>query len=126
MKRRLPVVVIILCGLVIVSTCLAAWAQYPRFYVCMTNSTNETIRYKVEWCTRAGDNCTGYRMWSIAPGETLRHWGPNGNGRMDVNLHTGGSGGIYMDYTFNGTTDGCNSSSSHTIQYNSRGYLRIY
>ena len=125
-KKRFFIKSAILFGIIMLLTSLSAVAQYPKFYVCITNGTTGYIKYKTEWCTRSGEYCTGYKLWEIAPGDTITHWGPEGNGRMDVNIHTGGEGGTYRNYTFHGTTDSCRSSSSYTIRYNSRGFLRIY
>lgn len=124
LKKRLLWIGIV-CGAVITifSTSLAT-AQYPVFYVCITNDTNVTINYSTEWCTRAGYNCSGYRSWSIAPGDRRTHWGSAGNGRMDVKIHTGGEGGVWLDYTFYGAADSCEG--THYIRYNDRGFLRIY
>jgi hypothetical protein len=101
-------------------------ADYPVFYVCLVNKTNNAINYSTQWCTRSGQNCSGYRKWTLEPGMYRTHWGAPGNGRMDVKIHTGGEGGIYLDYSFNGTTDGCKTSSTYYIRYNDRGFLRIY
>jgi hypothetical protein len=124
--KKLLLFVLLFSAILMAFTSLSAVAQYPRFYVCLTNNTNNTIHYAVQWCTRAGYDCTGYRNYSIAPGTTLRHWGPRGNGRMDVTMHSGGSGGVYRHYNLYGTTGGCRSSSRYDIRYNYRGFLRIY
>jgi hypothetical protein len=115
----------IVCGAVITvfSTSLAT-AQYPVFYVCIANDTNNYVYYSGEWCTRAGHNCSGYRSFSVAPGNTRTHWGSPGVGRFDVRMHTGGQGGVWRDYTFYGSAGGCDQ--TRRIRYNNRGFLRIY
>jgi len=123
-KKRLLWVGIMCCFLITIFSTSLATAQYPRFYVCITNGTSNYVNYSTDWCTRAGYNCTGYRQWTIAPGDTITHWGPHGNGRMDVTVHTGGPGGTWRNYTFYGSEGGC--SGSFVIRYNSRGFLRIY
>lgn len=125
-KNNLMLVVFLLCAMLMLFTSLSAEAQYPRFYVCLTNNTDSNVYYKASWCTRAGYDCTSYKNYTIAPGETIKHWGPHGNGRMDVTMHSGGSGGVYRDYNLYGTSGGCRGSSSYRIRYNNRGYLRIY
>ncbi|OGR24609.1 MAG: hypothetical protein A2139_01510 [Desulfobacca sp. RBG_16_60_12] len=114
----------IACGAVIsIFAASLATAQYPVFYVCLTNNTNAYINYSTEWCTRAGYNCSGYRSWTLSPGDSRTHWGDAGNGRMDVRIHTGGEGGAWQNYTFHGAEGGCDG--SRYIRYNSRGFLRI-
>uniref|UniRef100_A0A7V4LCX7 Uncharacterized protein n=1 Tax=Desulfobacca acetoxidans TaxID=60893 RepID=A0A7V4LCX7_9BACT len=108
------------------SVALPLNAEYPVFYVCLVNKTNNNINYSTQWCTRSGHNCSGYRKWTLAPGMYRKHWGEAGNGRMDVKIHTGGEGGIVLDYSFNGTTDDCSAESTYYIRYNQRGFLRIY
>jgi hypothetical protein len=122
-KRLLRIGIVCAAVIAIFSTSLAT-AQYPVFYVCLTNDTNVSINYSTEWCTRAGYSCSGYRSWTIAPGDRRTHWGSPGNGRMDVRIHTGGEGGAWHNYTFYGAEDGCDG--SQHIRYNSRGFLRIY
>jgi hypothetical protein len=118
-------IVILLVVVIAVSLDNAA-AQYPIFYACLGNKTGETAYYKVSWCTRAGYNCTGEKIYYIAPGEILRHSGPRGNGRMYISIYTGGSNGIVKDYSIDGTAGDCDYSSTAVIDYNSRGYLRLY
>jgi hypothetical protein len=123
LKKRLLWIGLVCGAIITIFSSSLATAQYPVFYVCITNTTSNYINYSTEWCTRAGYNCTGYRSWRIAPGDTRTHWGPEGNGRMDVSIHTGGEGGVWRNYTFYGSPGSC--SGSFSIYYNSRGFLRI-
>lgn len=102
-----------------------ASAQYPNFYVCMENDTGNPVHYSVDWCARAGFYCTGYRNWTVPPYSSRMHWGPAGDGRMDVRIQTGGPGGIYLDYSLYGSANGCSTDSIYDIVYNDRGFLRI-
>jgi hypothetical protein len=124
-SRRRILLTMIAIGLLTVFTNVSVDAQYPHFFVCIDNQTSMTVRYSTEWCTRAGYNCTGYRLWNIAPGHRLIHEGPRGDGRMDVTIHSGGSGGTWLNYTFYGSEGGCDASSSYAIVINERGYIRI-
>jgi hypothetical protein len=119
-------VIFLTCAILMVFTSLSAVAQYPRFYVCLTNNTSSNVNYKASWCTRAGYDCTSYKNYTIEPGETVRHWGPEGNGKLNVTMHSGGEGGVYKDFNLYGTTGGCRNSSSYRINYNNRGFLRIF
>ena len=124
--KRVLLFVLLFCATSMLFTSLSAVADYPRFYVCLTNNTNHNVHYKASWCTRAGYYCTSYKRYTIAPGDTIEHWGPHGNGRMDVIMHTGGTGGVYKNFYLYGSEGGCSNSSSYYIQYNNRGFLRIY
>lgn len=129
MRKKPLFKMIVLSFTAIVLIALTAFpllAEYPVFYVCLVNNTNNNLNYTTEWCTRAGYDCTGSRKWSIAPGTYRTHWGSPGNGRMDVKIHTGGEGGLVKTYSFNGTADSCKSNSTFHIRYNDRGFLRIY
>jgi hypothetical protein len=125
-SKKLTLLPLALITCIILFGGTTANAQYPRFYVCLENSTANYVNYRVEWCTRAGSACTGSRTWTVAPYQTMEHWGPHGNGRMDVNIQTGGSGGIHMDYNLYGNDGGCSPSSTYVIRYNEKGFLRIY
>jgi hypothetical protein len=116
--------------LVFLTAILAVFIAVPsiaqsRFYICLVNDTNKYINYSAEWCTRAGYNCTGFRSWRLAPGNSRRHWA-SGRGKMIVRMHTGGSGGIIKTYHLYATTGGCKARSRSYIRYNNRGFLRIY
>ena len=84
LPKRLLRVGIACCAIIAIFSTSLATAQYPVFFVCLTNDTNIYVNYSTEWCTRAGYNCSGYRSWTIAPGDSRTHWGSPGNGRMDV------------------------------------------
>ena len=101
-------------------------AKKSRYYVCVVNETKGVIKYSVDWCTKSGKNCTGYKLYSLKSGYKNEHWGPEGNKRMDVRIHTGSAHGVYIDYTLEGTSDGCQEKSTAFIRYNRRGYLRLY
>jgi hypothetical protein len=124
LPKRLLRVGIVCCAIIAIFSTSLATAQYPVFFVCLTNDTNISVNYSTEWCTRAGYNCSGYRSWTIAPGDSRTHWGSPGNGRMDVRIHTGGEGGTWLDYSFSGSEGSCLG--SQHIRYNERGFLRIY
>ena len=118
--------IVILLTVVIPISFDTATAQYPIFYACLQNTTSETVYYKTSWCTRAGYHCTQDKIYSIAPGDILRHSGPRGNGRLDISIYTGGAKGIVKDYSIDGTSGNCKLSSTAVIDYNSRGYFRLY
>jgi hypothetical protein len=124
LQKRLLWIGIVCCFIITIFSASLATAQYPVFYVCFTNYTNNTVYYSGEWCTREGYNCSGYLTYSVAPGNVRTHWGSPGVGRFDVRMHTGGQGGVWHNYTFYGSPDSC--SGSFAIRYNDRGFLRIY
>ena len=101
-------------------------AKEHRYYVCIVNETDNAIKYSIDWCTKSGKNCTGYKLYSLPAGYKNEHWGPGGNKRMDIRIHTGGSHGVYIDYTLEGTKKCCQDKSNAYIRYNRRGYLRLY
>lgn len=101
-------------------------AKKPKYYICIVNKTSNTVKYLVDWCTQSGENCTGYKLYSLPSGYKNEHWGPEGNKRMDVRIHTGGGHGMYIDYSLEGTADNCQNKSTAFIRYNRRGYLRLY
>lgn len=100
--------------------------QYPKFYACIANATNEYINYRTQWCTRSDKNCSSYKTWNIQPNSRRTHWGDSGVGKMRTQIHTGGGQGYHKNYAVNGTTEGCRNSSTGVIKRNDRGFLRIY
>lgn len=127
MNKRSLFKVIGVISAVMILIVLTAVITMPqsRYYVCLVNDTDEYVNYSSEWCTRAGENCTGFRRWTLAPGNSSRHWA-DGRGKMIVRIHTGGPGGIVKTYHLYASTGGCNSSSRSYIRYNNQGFLRIY
>jgi hypothetical protein len=104
-------------------TCLSALAESPRFYVRLENPTNQTLKYEVDWCTRAGFNHTGYQKTSINPvtADTIR--GPEGCGRMNVRMKTQGED--WQTYSYEGVTDSRGGGATHVFYYNKEGRLRL-
>ncbi len=124
-KLRIFMIVCILAtGLAVMWTNTAA-AQ-GKYYVCLRNQTENALNYATMWCDVNGGNCTGWKNWKINPYSTMRHWGPAGDRIMHLNIHTGGSGGKYHKYSFEGSDGSCATWSTKDIQYNDRGYIRIY
>lgn len=120
----LPIILITL--LISVPTDLIRAENFPQFYVCIENHTNNSVNYQTEWCTRAGANCSGYSTWTIPPHKKITHYGPQGSGRMDCLIYTGGSYGMAKEYNLYGDTEGCRRSSTYVIRHNNRGYLRLH
>ncbi len=125
-KRSLfKVIGVVFAAMILIVLTAVPSVPQSRFYVCLVNDTNKYINYNAEWCTRAGENCTGFRSWRLAPGNSRRHWA-DGRGKMIIRIHTGGPGGIVKTYHLFATTGGCKSSSRSYIRYNNRGFLRIF
>jgi hypothetical protein len=103
----------------------SAMAQ-PRHFVCMRNGTGNQLNYAVMWCNEYGERCTSWKRFDINPYSTMKHWGPTGISMMYINIHTGGPNGRYDDYAFAGSTNNCEYWSTKDINYNNRGFLRIY
>ena len=118
--------ILILLGIVCTLPLNEATAQYPKFYACIMNETPVTIYYSTLWCTRAGAYATGYKSYVIPRHEIMIHWGPEGFGRMDIKIHTGGEYGIWKEYTIYGTPGACDRTSTGVMRYNDRGFLRLY
>jgi hypothetical protein len=124
--RRWLAILILLSIVCTVPLNEAANAQFPKFYACIMNDTSVTIYYSTLWCTRAGAHSTGYKNYAVPPNEIMIHWGPEGFGRMDIKIHTGGKWGIWKEYTVFGTPGACDLTSTGVLRYNDRGFLRLY
>lgn len=107
-------------------TCGAALAESPVFYVKIDNKTDITVKIKYNWSTRAGENATESKMYTISAHTTSRFSGPRGNGQMNVSMHTGGEGGIIKNYKLNGDDDSTAPNGLYNIKGNNEGHLRIY
>ncbi len=107
-------------------TCGAALAEYPVFYVKIDNKTDNAVKIKYNFATRAGKNANESKIYTIPAHTTTRFSGPRGNGRMNVWMHTGGEGGILKKYTIDGEDNPQVPNALYNISYNKDGHLRIY
>ena len=104
---------------------LDATAKNTKYAVCIMNDTNQKIFYKAGWCTRDGQKWTGWVNYSIPADYVYSHWSDSLE-RMDIGFHTGGKNGKWVEYRVLGTKEGCKDSSTAVINWNNRGYLRLY
>ena len=104
---------------------LDAAAKNTKYAVCIVNNTKQKIFYKAGWCTRNGKNWTGWVNYSIPADYVYSHWF-DGLERMDIGFHSGGKHGKWIEYTIIGTKKVCRDSSTGIIDWNKRGYLRLF
>lgn len=102
-----------------------ALAENPIFYVKLDNKTDNAIKIEWNFSTRAGKNATESKKFTIPPHTTQRFSGPNGNGKMNVWMHTGGEGGIKKHYDLIAEDNPQAPNAIYFIRYNNDGHLRI-
>lgn len=126
-RKEIRLTLAVLLGLLLFTlTCGAALAEYPVFYVKIDNKTDIAVKIKYNWSTRAGQDATESKMYTIPPHTTSRFSGPRGNGQMNVWMHTGGEGGVIKNYKLNGDDDSTAPNALYNIKGNNEGHLRIY
>jgi len=107
-------------------TCGAALAEYPVFYAKIENKTDNAVKIKYNFTTRAGKNGNEPKITTIAPRLNHNFWGPRGNGQINVWLHTGGEEGIIKHYSLKADENPKAPNAQYYIKFNDEGYLRLY
>jgi hypothetical protein len=126
-RKNLVLMLAALLGILfLASTCGVALAGYPVFYVKIDNKTNNAIKIKYNFSTRAGKNANESKKYTFPPHTTTKFSGPRGNGQMNVWMHTGGEGGIMKKYSLKGEDNPQAPNALFNINYNKDGHLRIF
>ena len=121
-KNLVLTMAVLLSAVFVIATCLSALAESPKFYVRLINPSNQTLEYQVEWCTRAGNNHSGFKSFTIKHSQTLVHSGPNGCGRMNVRIETKGRG--WQNYSYDAVADKSGEGATHEFYSNQGWRLR--
>ena len=97
-----------------------------RYYVRLENKTKSRVYYSTFWCTVDGEKHTEYRGWSLEPETVAMCSGPPGYRVMYLRYHTGGKYGKFIEMRLAGTDEGARKNSTLVVDWNGRGYLRLY
>ena len=126
-RKNLVMAMAALLGvLLLASTCGVALAATPVFYAKIDNRTDNTVKIKYNFTTRAGKNANESKIFTINPHDTARFWGPPGNGQINVWLHTGGEAGIVKHYSLKAEDNPQAPNAHYYIKHNNEGHLRLY